>query len=121
MKGRVSNNNCSRPSVPKLQVFLRLPYLVDRISTIMCAKVKKSFETVFKSCNHLIIWNVTRAINCRLNDKLSIANTCGVVYKFTCNCSAFHIGQTDNQLCERCKQHLPKWALSQEKKRPRSC
>ena len=107
-------------TVPKLVTHISLPFLGDTSSTAMIARIGQLVERHFVATKVVIRHKVSRAYGVTGKDKLTKGEKAGVVYKFTCDCHETYIGRTEQRLKQRLKQHLPKWATSQNKKRPRS-
>ena len=93
----------------KLQLFLRFPYLSNRLNSYVSNKVKHIFERYFPQITpSLAFYNNFKIKNfCNHKDKLSSNNVSNVVYKFVCSsCQLAYVGSTIKTLEQRVFEHL---------------
>ena len=106
-------------TVPKMKVYITLPFLGDHFSLSINARLNKSVTSCFPACRVITRFCTNRAFRHSPKDKLHMTLLSSVVYDFTCNCRSVYIGRTESTLGARIAQHIPKW-LQQGGSRPRS-
>ena len=113
-------NKYSKPRIvssdfigPKCKdVFLRLPFIGDKLSGTICKRVRNATKQAYPAANPRFLFNTKRIPVRSLKDPVPLRSRSHVIYNFQCDCGHSYIGRTDRNLGTRIKEHLPRWLQS---------
>lgn len=101
----------SQPLIgPKLkEVFLRLPFIGDSQSRIICQRIIRSTRSAFPHVRPVFLFTTKRIPSSCLKDINPPLKRSHVIYRFCCDCGSSYIGRTERVLISRVKEHVPRW------------
>ena len=101
-------------------VYLRIPYAGDALSSTICKRVVNSTKQAFPAVNPRFIFSTKRIPVRPLKDPVPTLGRSHVIYKFVCDCGCSYVGRTERCVSTRIKEHLPRWLQTGKKGTPSS-
>ena len=101
-------------------VYLRLPYTGDALSSTICRRLHDSTKRAFPASNPRFIFTTKRIPVRPLKDPVPPLSKSHAIYKFVCDCGHSYIGRTERCVTTRIKEHLPRSILTSKKPTPSS-
>ena len=117
--GFIGKHNKGGPSktmigtVPKLNVFLRLPFRGDEVTEQLERRLTSSLKRVYYAAKPIFTYATARVPLPPIKVAPSPLTKSNVLYKFQCSCSADYLGRTERQLRSRMAEHIPVWLKRQ--------
>ena len=105
-------------TVPKICVYLNLPFKGELIMTQLKKRIKASVQRTFMAADFRLLTSTIGLPLPPIKIPTSITATSHCIYKFTCSCQKTYIGRTDRCLIDRIKEHVPQWLAMMIAQRP---
>ena len=114
------HSNLKRKNEPMIgplckDVYLRIPYAGDTLSSAICKRIHTSMKQAFPSANPRFIFSTRRIPVRPLKDPVPPLGKSHLIYKFSCDCGHSYIGRTERCVIPRIKEHLPRWIQRSKK------
>lgn len=104
----------------KMPAFLFVPFLGDPFSSHLKRTIVSLTAQTYPAAKPRIVFQTQRIHVRPLKDKVPLARSSNLLYKFTCSCGSNYLGRTTRALADRMAEHLPRWLLAGSNQRPRS-
>ena len=95
-------------TVPKKSIFLQVPFYGDKSASSLKNSVSALFSRYFPAAQPFILFRTTSIPARSPKDRLPVACSSSLVYKFSCDCGAVYYGRTSRRLEVRVREHVPK-------------
>ncbi|CAH8524172.1 unnamed protein product [Dicrocoelium dendriticum] len=107
--GQLKENRPTVLTVPKLSVYLQLPFKGDIVAAQLESRVHTAIRRAFNAAKFCPIWETRKLPMPPVKPTQPISATTHCIYQFVCNCGSSYIGRTDRSLGKRIGEHIPKW------------